>query len=172
MIKQITIYGNKVLRQKAEKIEKIDDATLALAQDLKDTLETEENGVGLAAPQIGVSKKMFILNLPTLDVHNMIFINPEIIEKSEETDTADEGCLSIPGVEAAVTRPYKIKLKAINLEGEEFECECEDFLARAVQHENDHLNAVLFIDKISPMKKTILKKKLNKIKAIGLKQPN
>lgn len=170
MIKQIILYGNKILRQKSKDIEKIDDSIIALAKDLQDTLETEENGVGLAAPQIGVSKKMFILNLPSLDINNMIFINPEIIEKSEETDSLEEGCLSIPGIEAAVTRPFRIKLRAINLDGDEFECECDDFLARAIQHENDHLNAVLFIDKISPIKKAVLKKKLNKIKAIGLKQ--
>lgn len=166
------IYGNKVLRQKAETIEKIDQSVLDLARDLKDTLETEENGVGLAANQIGVARRMFILNLPSLEINNMVFINPEIIEKSEETDTCEEGCLSIPGIETTVTRPVAITLKALTLEGEEIEYECEGFLARAVQHETDHLNAILFVDRTSPIKKTILKKKLNKLKAIGLKQQN
>lgn len=164
------IYGNKVLRQKAAPIDKIDQSVLTLAQDLKDTLATEENGVGLAATQIGVSRRMFILNIPSMEIENMVFINPEIIEKSQETDTCEEGCLSIPGIEASVTRSLSIKLKALNIEGEEVEYECEDFLARAVQHETDHLDAILFIDRISPIKKTILKKKLNKIKAVGLKQ--
>jgi len=163
----IVIYGEEVLRKKAEPVEKIDDDVKALVSDLVDTLK-QARGLGLAAPQIGVSKRVFILDLTQVELTETVrvFINPEIIESSGSINL-EEGCLSFPGLYQKIERPEFVKVKALDLNGNEFELETEGMLARAIQHENDHLNGVLFIDHLSSLSRTLIKGKLNKLKKMA-----
>lgn len=142
-LRSIRTYGDDLLRKKSRKIEKIDERVLTLIEDMKETMY-KEDGVGLAAPQVGILKRMAVI-----DVGNgpIVIINPEIIErKGSQVDT--EGCLSIPGRQGEVERPQWVKVKALNEKGEEIIYEGEGLLARAFCHEIDHLDGVLFIDKI------------------------
>lgn len=142
-IRNIRKIGDDILRKNSRKVDEINDRIVTLVKDMIDTMY-EANGVGLAAPQVGILKRIFVI-----DVYDgegaRIFINPEIIETSgEQVDS--EGCLSIPGEEGEVKRPSKVSIKALDLEGKEFTLEAEGLLARAICHENDHLNGVLFVD--------------------------
>ncbi|EJO5347937.1 peptide deformylase [Clostridium botulinum] len=142
-IRNIRKYGDELLRKKSRKVEKIDDRILTLLEDMEETMYTAE-GVGLAAPQVGILKRVVVI-----DVGEGIIklINPEIIEtEGKETDV--EGCLSVPGKQGEVERPYKVKVKALNEKGEEIVLEGEGLLARAFCHEIDHLDGVLFVDKV------------------------
>jgi len=139
----IVKYPDPILREKAQPVKKINDRLLKLLDDMAETMYKAE-GVGLAAPQVGVSKRVFVVDVG--DEHGLIeFINPEIIAKEGE-QFGPEGCLSIPGISGDVRRARKVKVRALNRAGEEFELEAEDYLARAIQHELDHLNGILFID--------------------------
>jgi len=166
--KPIVIYGDPVLREKADEIKDIDRETKILVADLIATLKSA-GGLGLAAPQIGVSKKVFIIDLSAIDLTESIkvFINPKIISTSEDEVVIEEGCLSFPGIFQRIQRPEKVKVTATSLEGEEFTLEASGMLARAVQHENDHLNGVLFIDHFSPLSRAMVKGKLNKLKKMA-----
>lgn len=162
--KPIVIYGDPVLRENTQPVEKVDDDVKALVSNLIDTLK-KARGLGLAAPQIGVSKRVFIVDLSPLELTESIrvFINPEITE-TDGSVVLEEGCLSFPGLYQKIERPETIKVKAVDLDGKEFELEASGMLARAIQHENDHLNGVLFIDHMSALTKTLIKGKLNKLK--------
>ncbi|AIY83126.1 peptide deformylase [Clostridium baratii] len=143
-IRNIRLNGDEVLRKKSKVVDKIDNRTLTLINDMIETMY-EADGVGLAAPQVGILKRIFVI-----DVYDgegaRVFINPEII-KTSGSQTDEEGCLSVPGQSKEVERPYFVTVKATNEKGEEFVLEAEELLARAVLHENDHLDGVLFIDK-------------------------
>ncbi|MDU1313468.1 MAG: peptide deformylase [Clostridium septicum] len=144
-IRNIRKNGDEVLRKKCKPVEKITNRTLQILDDMVDTMY-EADGVGLAAPQIGILQKMFVI-----DVYDgegvRVFINPEILEMSG-SQTGEEGCLSIPGELGEVERANYVKVKALNEKGEEFTLEATELLARAIQHENDHLYGKLFIDHI------------------------
>lgn len=142
-LRQIVQIGDPVLRKKCKPVEKIDDKIIQLLDDMADTMYAAD-GVGLAAPQVGILKRIAVI-----DVGDGIIelINPEIIETSG-TQTDDEGCLSVIGEAGAVTRPYVVKVRAYNREGQLFEIEGEELLARAFCHEIDHLDGILFVDKI------------------------
>ncbi len=157
-------YGDPVLRMKAAPIIEIDEEVRQLAQDMIETMQDAE-GVGLAAPQVGESIRLFVVDLGVIeeDALPQVFINPEILFTSKEVEKAEEGCLSLPGINEDVVRPVRIKLRYTNLEGETVEEECEEMLARVILHENDHLNGVFFIDRISPMKRRLLDKRLRQI---------
>ncbi|KXS43322.1 MULTISPECIES: peptide deformylase [unclassified Candidatus Frackibacter] len=135
--------GDPVLRTDTKPVKEITDKTKRLLKDMADTMY-DADGVGLAAPQIGVSKKMFVVDIGEGLIS---LVNPEIIESSGE-DIDEEGCLSIPGEAGDVLRAEKIVIKGLNPEGEEVKIEANGLLARALQHEFDHLNGVLFIDKM------------------------
>lgn len=142
-IRVIVKHPDPILREKAVPVKKINEHIIKLLDDMAETMYAAE-GVGLAAPQVGVSKRVCVIDVG--DEHGLIeLINPEIISKSGE-QIGPEGCLSFPGLVAEVRRAKKCKVRALNRHGEEFELEGEDFLARALQHEIDHLNGVLFID--------------------------
>ena len=142
-IRNLRFNDDEILRKKCRVVDDINDRIKVLVEDMIETMY-ENNGVGLAAPQVGILKKVFVVDV--MDGEGArIFINPEIIEMSGE-QTDEEGCLSLPGRHKPVKRANKIKVKALNIHGEEFELEAEGFLARAIQHENDHLYGVLFID--------------------------
>ncbi|SHJ55758.1 peptide deformylase [Clostridium cavendishii DSM 21758] len=144
-LRTIRRYGDDLLRKKSRVVDDINDRIRVLIKDMIETMY-EYSGVGLAAPQVGILKRIFVVDI--LDGNGVrVFINPEIIEKSG-SNRATEGCLSIPGTQDEVERPTKIKVKALNENGEEFVLEAEDFLARAICHENDHLDGILFVDHV------------------------
>ncbi len=142
---EVVTLGNEVLREKAKAVEIFD-------QELEDTvrqmfvLMREKKGVGLAAPQIGISRRFFVTE--AVDDKPRVFINPEIIETSQETVKGEEGCLSLPGVWANVVRPYSVKVQAQDTTGKIFRLNAEGWLARIILHENDHLNGMLFVDRL------------------------
>ncbi|ABS33327.1 MULTISPECIES: peptide deformylase [Clostridium] len=142
-IRNIRKYGDELLRKKSRKIEKIDDRILTLLEDMVETMYNAE-GVGLAAPQVGILKRAVVIDVGEGLIK---LINPEIIE-TEGNQKDVEGCLSVPGEQGEVERPYKVKVKALNEKGEEIVLEGEDLLARAFCHEIDHLDGVLFVDKV------------------------
>lgn len=139
---------DEVLRENTESVKSFDSALKMLVDAMFETL-TEADGVGLAAPQVGVSKKFFIVDLHEGEKGKFVFINPEIIETSIEEGPYEEGCLSIPGFYRDVIRPLRVKVQAQDLEGKHFTIDASGLLARVIQHENDHLNGTLFIDHLS-----------------------
>ncbi|MCX7904202.1 MAG: peptide deformylase [Caloramator sp.] len=142
-IRKIRTIGDEVLRKISKPVEKIDNKVLTLIDDMVDTMY-EANGVGLAAPQVGILKRIIVV-----DVGEGLYklINPEIIfEEGEQVD--EEGCLSIPNRSGTVKRPKRVKVKALNERGNEVIIDAEDLFARALCHEIDHLNGVLYIDKL------------------------
>ncbi|WP_160675736.1 peptide deformylase [Clostridium sp. C8-1-8] len=142
-LRNIRTIGDEILRKRCREVDVINDRIKTLANDMIETMYSED-GVGLAAPQVGILKRIFVVDVYD-DYGPRVFINPEILEtEGEQIDM--EGCLSIPGEQSEVTRPNKVKVKALNLEGKEFVLEAEGLLARAICHENDHLNGVLFVD--------------------------
>jgi len=157
-IKRIRILGDPVLREKAKPIESISKDVLRLIEDMAETMY-EAKGLGLAANQVGELKRIFVLDLKQREGNPdlLVFINPEII--SAEGDLyEEEGCLSIPGYAAKVKRKARVLIRALDREGKPFEMELEGLGARAVQHELDHLNGVLYIDYLSPLKKNLFKR--------------
>ncbi|WP_297631741.1 peptide deformylase [uncultured Clostridium sp.] len=144
-IRNIRKQGDDVLRKKSKVVEKIDNRTLTLIEDMIDTMY-EADGVGLAAPQVGILKRIFVVDVYD-DEGARIFINPEILE-TKGNQLGEEGCLSTPGEFGDVDRPNYVKVKALNENGEEFILEAEEFLARAICHEYDHLEGIIFLDKV------------------------
>ncbi|MGP3777763.1 peptide deformylase [Halanaerobium saccharolyticum] len=136
--------GDPVLRSKAKEIDEVNKKTLTLIDNMFDTMY-EEDGVGLAAPQVGILKRIAVVDIR--EGNKITLINPEIIAE-EGKAIMEEGCLSIPGETGDVIRAEKIKVRTLNKEGKEIEFEAEGFEARAIQHEIDHLDGVLFVDKI------------------------
>jgi peptide deformylase len=161
-VSEIVVYGNDVLTTKAANVEVFDeDLTRFIAEMHKAMIKAK--GVGLAAPQIGVSKQIAIVDLSVGEnpdeLH--ILINPEIIE-IDGVQKGEEGCLSFPDIVTVVERPNHVKLKTQNLAGDWIELEGEELLARAFCHEIDHLNGVLIIDRVSGMKRDMIKKRVQK----------
>jgi peptide deformylase len=141
---QVITNPDPVLRQKAIPVEKINAGVLRVLDNMKDTLYAAD-GIGLAAPQIGISKRMIVVDLGD---NLMELINPEIVQQ-EGVQNGTEGCLSVPGIIGWVDRAQKVTVRFLDREGQDQEIEAEDLLARCLQHEIDHLNGILFIDKAS-----------------------
>ena len=144
MILDVVKLGEDILRQKAEPVAEVNDEIRQLAEDMFETM-IEKEGVGLAAPQIGKSLRMFVL-IADDDVRR-VFINPQIIQTSSETSEYDEGCLSIPQVYETIVRPVRVTVQALNEKGRPFTLEADWLLARIIQHEYDHLDGILYIDR-------------------------
>lgn len=144
MILEITKLGEDILRQKAQPVAEVNDEIRKLAEDMFETM-IEADGVGLACPQVGKALRMFVV-IADDDVRR-VFINPQIIKTSEEVCDYDEGCLSIPQVYETITRPAKVTVQALNEKGRPFTLEADGFLARIIQHEYDHLDGILYIDR-------------------------
>ncbi len=164
----IVIYGDPVLREKAEPVKEIDREIKNLVADMITTIQ-DANGLGLAAPQVGVSKRIFIVDLSALDLAESlrVFINPdnpEILEKSGEV-VLEEGCLSFPGIYQKISRPEQVKIRATDIDGNLFEMEASGMMARAILHEYDHLEGKLFIDYLSSISRALIKGKLKKLSA-------
>jgi len=159
----IVIYGDPVLREVSEPVDEINQETKDLVSDLIGTLK-KASGLGLAAPQIAVLKRVFIVDLSAIDITATlkVFINPEILDTSGEAEF-EEGCLSFPGIYQKITRPARARVRAIDRDGKQFEMEATGMAARAILHEYDHLEGKLFIDHMSPMTRTMLKGRLKKL---------
>lgn len=142
----IVLFPDKILEQKCEKVTSFNKNLAKLLNNMHETM-LEADGVGLAAPQVGVKKQIAVVDIGD-DEEIIEMINPEILEASGE-QTDPEGCLSFPGIYGEVTRPYRVKIRAQDRRGRTYELEAEDFLARAIQHEIDHLNGVLFTGKVT-----------------------
>ncbi|MDR0645015.1 MAG: peptide deformylase [Treponema sp.] len=147
---EILLLGNETLKQKAISIRNITAETAKIAGELINLMH-KGKGVGLAGPQVGVMEKIFVVHVEGDEPR--VFINPSILETSEKTSKYEEGCLSIPGVWADVIRPEKVKLQAWNETGRPFTLETSGILARVILHEYDHLEGVLFIDRLSEQKR-------------------
>ena len=161
---RIRIYGEPVLRQTAVPISEITDEDRQLADDMLATMYTRSNGIGLAATQVGILKRLIVIdvNRHDLDSNPLVLINPEIQEKSGDT-TMEEGCLSLPDITGEVTRPENVTVTALDLDGEPLRIQATDILSRAIQHEVDHLNGILFIDLIHPLQCKSLQRRLRKL---------
>ncbi len=155
-ILEIRLYGDPVLREKAEKIKKIDEKIRELAKSMIETMDYYE-GAGLAATQVGEKLSLFVVSGKVVgeDKEPLVIINPEILDIWGQV-VMEEGCLSIPGIYAEVERPEGVHLKYINLKGEEEELKAEGMLARVIFHEFDHLNGILFWDRLDRETKRIL----------------
>ncbi len=157
---RIRIVGDEVLREKAAGIEKFDEELKQLVEEMFDTMH-EADGIGLAAPQVGLSIRLLVTDTSELEkgTQPTAFINPQIVA-SEGESTFEEGCLSIPGVREEVTRPEKITLEYQTVDGVKKKEDFEGWQARVLQHEIDHLDGVLFIDYLSPVKKKLIASQL------------
>jgi len=142
----IVTYGNEILAQKAEPVKEFTPELAAFVEELYDTM-VKGHGVGLAANQVGKLLRIFVTGVD--GDKQRVFINPEIIATSPEEADYEEGCLSLPGLYTHVTRPAAVKIQAWNEKGRPFTFETDGFLARVILHENDHLNGVLFIDRLT-----------------------
>ena len=162
-IKPIQFVPDPVLRKSALAVENITDKTLQLLDDMAETMY-DAPGIGLAGPQIGELKRLIVMDCSRDDEKSELWqmINPEVIELSEDNSTLEEGCLSIPGHTADVSRPDWIKLRFTDIKGKEQQIKAEGLLAACIQHEIDHLNGILFIDHISKLKRDIIWRKVLK----------
>ena len=165
VLRKILTEPNKILRQKSLAVEKVDKDLQNLMDDMLETMYAAP-GIGLAAIQIGIPKRVIVLDLASKDEpkNPMFFVNPEIIEKSNKNLTYEEGCLSVPGQFAEIDRPDKCHLKYLDYYGQSKEIKAEGMLATCIQHEIDHLEGILFIDYLSKLKKSMIIKKLSKQK--------
>jgi len=169
MILPIYTYGSTVLRKHAEPIAADYPALNELITNMHETMYKAE-GVGLAAPQVGLPIRLLIIDLavfkednPELGAFNIIMINPTMLERSEEEVSGEEGCLSIPGIHENVSRATKIKMHYFDADFKEYTTEFEGYKARVVQHEYDHLEGNLFTDRVSPIRRQLLKSRLTNI---------
>jgi peptide deformylase len=162
---EIITIGHPVLHSRAEEVQNIDDEIRNLAYCMVKTMHSAP-GIGLAAPQVEKGLRLITIDLSVGEKEDelIILVNPEIISQEGEA-LLEEGCLSVPGVNERVKRPYKIHIKGIDLDGKEISIEAEGLLARVFSHEIDHLNGKLFIEHLSPLKQSLLKKSLKKKKA-------
>lgn len=166
----IRYYGDPILRQKCKPVEAITDEIKAFIRDMIETCDPAK-AIGLSACQVGVPLRIFVLRNYLISPEGrwtvtepIIFINPEILETSEETERDTEGCVSIPKLNGWVERPRRIKIRATGLDGKPFVEEIEGINARVRMHENDHLNGVLYIDRMSPKERKALEPDLRAIK--------
>src|SRR5437588_4462460 len=168
MIYPIVKYGDPVLEREAETVTEFD--TPELHKFIEDMFESmyAAKGVGLAAPQIGVSSKIAVIDTSNgqNEEEKLVLINPQIVHV-EGKQVGEEGCLSIPGFREQVRRGKRVTVRAQNVEGEWFERTGEDLLARAMQHEIDHLHGILFITHVSPLKRDLIKRKIKKLIKAG-----
>lgn len=145
-IRNIRIIGDSILTKKSKEIKALTPKLKVLIADMLDTMHQAE-GVGLAAPQIGILKRLIVIDVSPEGDSPVVLINPEILEADGE-QTGEEGCLSVPGKSGVVTRPNHVKVKALNEDLEEIIVEGTELLARALSHEIDHLNGILYVDKV------------------------
>jgi len=164
-VRPILRFPDSRLRQTSAPVKAVDDDVRRLVADMTDSMNAQ-NGAGLAAVQIGDPRRIFIVDGQVAGGNEgdppKVFINPEIVEISKESQTGDEGCLSFPNIFVPVKRGMRARVRAMDLEGNTFEAEGEELYARAMQHETDHLNGRLLIDQVGPVKRELIKRKLRR----------
>ncbi len=165
MVREIIIWPDPVLKQLAKSVDRVDDTTRRLLDDMAETMYAAD-GVGLAAPQIAERRRCIVIDTsPRQEGQKLIhLVNPEIV-KAEGTTTYTEGCLSIPGEAEDVERAAKVWVRALDYSGKPFELECEGLLAVAVQHEYDHIEGTVFVDHLSSLKRELIRRRMKKLKA-------
>jgi len=171
LLRPILFYPDKRLRNPGKEVEEFDAELRELIEDMAETMYAAP-GVGLAAPQLGISKRLFIVDVATGEDEPSdlrVFINPEIIEAEGET-TFNEGCLSFPGIREDIDRAERIKVRAFDPDGKPFELEADGLLAIAIQHENDHLDGKLMIDHLSVLRRRLVHRAMTKRAAVDAAQ--
>jgi peptide deformylase len=166
-VRPTVIWPDSQLREPTVAITEVDDSVRELYRDLCDSMYAE-NGLGMAAPQIGDHRKMFIVE-PKLagraeNELPVCLMNPEVVWTSDEEQDSEEGCLSFPDIYIKVKRPMRARVRAMGLDGKLFEIEGEALMARCLLHENDHLTGKLLVDFVGPLKRQMIKKKLQRVK--------
>lgn len=171
MILKLAYYGDPILRQKGAQIAEITDEIRGFVNDMIETLHSMPNAIGLAAPQVHRSLSIFVIEVPELGENKTwtpgvlrVFINPKILSVSENSCIYQEGCLSIPNIYEDVERPIEVTIEAQDLEGNKFVEKFQGYTARAILHENDHVNGVLFVDRIRGKKRQDLEPLLREVK--------
>jgi peptide deformylase len=167
MVRPIVIMGDPVLRKKAAEVTAFDDQLRRLVDDMYETMYHAE-GVGLAANQVGVLQRVLVVDVRDEKdpaAGRMALVNPRVVEASAQRDKEAEGCLSIPGLEEVVERPWGVRVEAVDVDGKPLSVPADALLARALQHEIDHLDGILFVDRVSPLKRKLLMQKWKKSRA-------
>ena len=169
-IREIVLLGEPVLRQEAEEVTSFDDDLRGLVRDMFETMYHAE-GIGLAAPQVGISKRVLVVDLRREDgpEARVALVNPVVAWASDEVEKEPEGCLSIPGLEDVVVRPWAVRVEGFDPKGQPVVIEADELFSRALQHEIDHLNGVLFLDHLSPLKRRMALKKWKKLQSLKRK---
>ncbi|MBM3212156.1 peptide deformylase [Candidatus Poribacteria bacterium] len=162
---KIMKYGSKVLREVAQPVESITDEIKQIVDNMLEVMY-KSDGVGLAAPQIGISKRIAVIDISPHEpsAKAIVLINPEILELEGQNE-AEEGCLSVPDIRGIIKRSERIVVKALDLNGQEIRIEADGLLARAIQHELDHLNGKFFVDHLGRLKQQLIRKQLRKIES-------
>jgi len=162
-LRRLHLLGSPVLRQRADPVPGVDDAVRQLIDDLFDTMYAAK-GVGLAANQVGIAQRVAVVDTGGDTLEPLVLVNPTIVHRGEETETAEEGCLSIPEIFGDVERPVSIIVEATDRSGAPFRLEASGYQARAIQHEIDHLDGVLFLDHLSAVKRGLLLSKWKRLR--------
>lgn len=163
-VREIKLMGDAVLREEAVEVGAVDDEVRALARDMFDTMYAEE-GVGLAANQVGVTLRVIVVDPREEGVTPRALVNPRVVATGDATERAEEGCLSIPGLREVVERKASVVVEALDLDGAPVRIEADGLHARVLLHEIDHLDGILFVDRVSPLKRKMLLKKWKKVQA-------
>jgi peptide deformylase len=162
-VRELRYLGDPILREEAAPVAGVTDEVRRLVEDMFDTMYAEE-GVGLAAPQVGVPLRVIVVDPREPDVVPFALVNPRIIASSDEVERAEEGCLSIPGLKEIVERSVSVRVDALNRDGEPVVVEADGLLARILQHEIDHIDGILFIDRVSALKRKLLLNRWQKVR--------
>jgi peptide deformylase len=160
-VRRLHLLGSPVLRQKAAPVARVDDEVRRLVDDLFETMRAA-HGVGLAANQVGVARRVAVVDVGEDDPPPLVLINPVIVERAAELETAEEGCLSIPDLFGEVERPARVVVEALDRDGRPYRAEAQGYKARAIQHEIDHLDGILFLAHLSAVKRALLLAKWKK----------
>ncbi len=165
---EIHKYGDEILKQKGITIKNINQSIIDLISKMRETLHVTPNAIGLAAPQVGESLMLSVIDLSMGKEESefITLLNP-FIEEEEGVEIDSEGCLSFPNISLDIRRSKKILLKGIDLNGKEYEKEYSGYIARVIQHEIDHLNGILIADRVSPLKRQLMKKEIKRLKKNG-----
>ena len=169
-ILEIKKFGSSVLRKRTAPVEKVTEETRRLIDDMFETMYAAE-GIGLAAPQVGVSQDLIVVDVSPHDpsAERLALVNPEIVSEEGEV-VGEEGCLSFPGITGDVKRAETVRVRALDREGQRFEAPMEGIAARVVQHEIDHLRGILVVDRLSTVKRSLLRGQLRRLKKEGGRQ--
>ncbi len=167
MVRSIVKYGDPVLEKPADPVKQFSPELKKLVEDMFESMYAHR-GVGLAAPQVGVSQRVAVIDVSAGDdpAQRFVMINPEVVETSG-SQTGEEGCLSIPGFREDVTRANKVRIRAQDQDGNWYEKDGEELLARAVLHERDHLDGILFLSYLSPLKRELIRRRIKKLIRAG-----